>query len=833
MTNWRGNNSNSNSRTSSGFSFGRDVFGFQTPTQVGAEQAGQNTWGIDSVEELEDGRGLKVGWHLDLKTLHGGLNKTRGEWPRHGHRVSQSWLDTRWPDMVIPNLAHVSGGGATPSENRHGLHWTNVETAPYLLRLIEHYSLGEASGTRAGNFASQTLTDNNTVTQAVGKVGNAAQFTAANLEFLSRSDPPLFELGALDEWYMAVWVYLDSKGADRVIMSKWNTTGDQREWELFYRNTNDRYSIFTTPDGTTGSGTPSRAANTFGSPNTAEWHFIEVWKNLTQWAIAVNQTGDDIATSPTIFSGGTADFRIGADHGGNYWDGRIDEPFFKNYVPDADERAFYYNGGDGRSWADIQAYTRPVLILGSGGGANASLLAEDDDAVLQSITYSPGTTTPVTSVQSLITGGITNAARLVVGRYNAAPQVFTDIGGTVAGSMHTGWNSLWAMFQTTLPDIPLLGYAGTSLKTMLATDAIGTAPTTVLSNIPGGGYGVGIIARGGGRLRAYFVRPKSNLANGMLLYGSEQPGIVFHVNQEGTDPQDMTPSDWLGMTEIKHCIPYEDGLLATDGRRIVFNADYVKRDYGIFYDRDTEHVDYRVLALGTNGAAIQALVAMGPRSGSIGAKEYAWIEEWSPLAPAWHAVSERLDWDVGIAPTVITPVGGLPRSLTSEYRHWFNATDEAWYRQPVAPYGSNPLFYYNNRGKAFKEGITYLPKFKLPDGLDGWPSAVARIIPTADLYDLGAGAIVNWVFGGKTQTLTFASGKIEDGAYWKTHQPFEQNDSFFFDLEGYIDLQNIGDDGTIPVSLLPVRVEGYTFVGARPEALEAEKLRLPEGGASR
>src|SRR4051812_43478016 len=96
-----------------------------------------------------------------------------------------------------------------------------VAASPLLTNLASYWKLEEASGTRADEIGSQTLTDNNTVTQAVGKLGNAAQFTAANSESLSHADSATLSLGADQDFTLGAWVYLDSKGANRVIASKW------------------------------------------------------------------------------------------------------------------------------------------------------------------------------------------------------------------------------------------------------------------------------------------------------------------------------------------------------------------------------------------------------------------------------------------------------------------------------------------------------------------------------------------------------------------------------------------------------------------------------------
>ncbi len=56
------------------------------------------------------------------------------------------------------------------------------------LGLACYWKLDEASGTRAASAGGQSLTDNNTVTSTAGVIGNAARFTAASMEFLSRAD---------------------------------------------------------------------------------------------------------------------------------------------------------------------------------------------------------------------------------------------------------------------------------------------------------------------------------------------------------------------------------------------------------------------------------------------------------------------------------------------------------------------------------------------------------------------------------------------------------------------------------------------------------------------
>src|SRR3972149_4825629 len=84
--------------------------------------------------------------------------------------------------------------------------------------LISFWELEEASGTRTDSHGANNLTDNNTVTQAVGKVGNAAQFTAANSEWLDRANEAGLQPGV--DFTFTFWLYLDSIIASHSIINK-------------------------------------------------------------------------------------------------------------------------------------------------------------------------------------------------------------------------------------------------------------------------------------------------------------------------------------------------------------------------------------------------------------------------------------------------------------------------------------------------------------------------------------------------------------------------------------------------------------------------------------
>lgn len=62
--------------------------------------------------------------------------------------------------------------------------------------LVAHWKLDESSGTRNDSKGANHLTDNNTVTSAAGKLGDAADFESSNSERLTLADNADMSLGS-------------------------------------------------------------------------------------------------------------------------------------------------------------------------------------------------------------------------------------------------------------------------------------------------------------------------------------------------------------------------------------------------------------------------------------------------------------------------------------------------------------------------------------------------------------------------------------------------------------------------------------------------------------
>src|SRR3990167_3553209 len=209
--------------------------------------------------------------------------------------------------------------------------------------LTAYWKLEEASGSRADSFGANTLTDNNTVTQAVGKIGNAAQFTAANSENLSITDNTALSTGDIS-FSFATWVYLDSENADRPIVYK-GGAGFSYEYALKYQNSSDRFFLQVS-DGSANEALVT--ANNFGVVTTGTWYWIFCYHNATtnEVGISVNNGIADTASYSLGLTDTAETFFLGR-LGTAYMDGRIDDFAFWKRIPSASELTQIYNSGNG------------------------------------------------------------------------------------------------------------------------------------------------------------------------------------------------------------------------------------------------------------------------------------------------------------------------------------------------------------------------------------------------------------------------------------------------------------------------------------------------------
>ncbi|MEE8152057.1 MAG: LamG domain-containing protein, partial [candidate division NC10 bacterium] len=252
-------------------------------------------------------------------------------------------------DLVVLTVADmaVSGSAGVTVTYATGVNGTVEELASNTLSTsaIAFWRLGEASGSRLDSVGSNDLTDNNTVTQATGSVGDAAQFTRATSESLTVTDNAAMSVGD-EDFTISAWVFMDSKPAGNMsIVSKDNGIVPNRSYHLLWEQSGDRFR-FQVSDDAAGTNVTFVDADGLGAPTTSTWYHLIAWHDAT--ANTINIIVDDGTVDSVAFTQGTYDdpndFAIGQrGDGALYFDGRIDAVGFWKKVLSAAEITTLYN----------------------------------------------------------------------------------------------------------------------------------------------------------------------------------------------------------------------------------------------------------------------------------------------------------------------------------------------------------------------------------------------------------------------------------------------------------------------------------------------------------
>lgn len=252
-----------------------------------------------------------------------------------------------------------------------------------------YWKLGEASGSRADSIGSNTLTDNNTVTQATGKVGDAGLFTRANSEYLSITDNTALSAGDID-MSIGVWVYLNTESAIQVFVGK--QSASNAEYAVYYDNSDDRFK-FVVRDTANTTHTIVTASN-FGAVSTSTWYYIVAWHDSSANTVNI-QVNNGTANSSSTTGGvrdSTNQFRLGASTDGQYADARIDEVGFWKRLLTTNEKTALYNAGSGLDPTNLTATENSTLPYYKFGSKSAKLVAGSNGSADFIIDINPAST---------------------------------------------------------------------------------------------------------------------------------------------------------------------------------------------------------------------------------------------------------------------------------------------------------------------------------------------------------------------------------------------------------------------------------------------------------
>ncbi len=218
-----------------------------------------------------------------------------------------------------------------------------VAPSTLLNGLVSWWELDEASGTRFDAHASNDLSDNNTVGQAAGKVSNAADFVAAQSEYLSHAGSP-FSLGDAS-FTITAWIYTNAVGTSRWVLGK-DGEGNS-EYSIRFDGSTNRIQWQVSPDG---AADVIVTATSFGALSAATFYFVAVGHDADAdetW-VSINDGAVDTTAHAGGVNQGARAFVLGArSTPSNYWDGRLDNVTFHSRRLTASELTELFNSNNG------------------------------------------------------------------------------------------------------------------------------------------------------------------------------------------------------------------------------------------------------------------------------------------------------------------------------------------------------------------------------------------------------------------------------------------------------------------------------------------------------
>lgn len=225
----------------------------------------------------------------------------------------------------------------------------NGVASTLLTGLLVYWKLDEASGNRADSGPNGlALQDFNTVTQGAGIKGNAAQFTAANSEYLF-SNSALINPPATGDYTISFWVNLDTNVGTYTVLSRYGVAAN-RSMLVVYSPGSGKYIFYGWDTAPT-----QYSVGTATSPNTVgQWYHIVCIRDYTNSLISIivnDGTVSSAAMSNAVPNQtSNQEFRVGQDGTGTYFNGRVDELGFWNRKLTAAEITALYNGGAGATY---------------------------------------------------------------------------------------------------------------------------------------------------------------------------------------------------------------------------------------------------------------------------------------------------------------------------------------------------------------------------------------------------------------------------------------------------------------------------------------------------
>jgi hypothetical protein len=315
-----------------------------------------NTW-YHVVAVIDPTRGLEL-WINGVKE---GFDVTKTTLPSNGNNydfyVGCYWWDGSYAftgkidELRVSSIARTTGEIAAAYNSGSGLALTTDSDTLAL------YHFNETSGTVADN---DVATQENLPTFVSGKVGQAFSFNGTDSyvdcgsnDSLSCAVPRTITPNAFG---FACWVKRNALGTEQVVISKWNTTGDKRQYRVSFTAANQLKLEL----GITG-GADSADTVSVETIEDTSWHFIAVsWRYdrnagkariLIDGEEATYVTQDALITSFAYLSNGENVY-IGKDAQGNFFSGLLDEVILWANNPSNADLLDLYDHAEGKKDGD-------------------------------------------------------------------------------------------------------------------------------------------------------------------------------------------------------------------------------------------------------------------------------------------------------------------------------------------------------------------------------------------------------------------------------------------------------------------------------------------------
>lgn len=214
-----------------------------------------------------------------------------------------------------------------------------------ITNLVSYWKFDESSGDAADSHSTNTLTNTNTVTYVPAFLNNGADLESSSSQYFARADNAA--LSFIGDFSMSCRVKFESlpSASSMSIISKWLAAGNQLSYIMqYFDNAGTKsFRMVTSNDGAA----VLTSTVAFVASTGVFYHVVMVYTASTG-SITLYINGALIGSNTglhTSIKDSTAQFRVGQDDAGGFFDGIIDELGVWNRVLTADDAASLYAGG--------------------------------------------------------------------------------------------------------------------------------------------------------------------------------------------------------------------------------------------------------------------------------------------------------------------------------------------------------------------------------------------------------------------------------------------------------------------------------------------------------